>query len=219
LTGALTFYSDAAFSAAVTAPFVIGQDTIYGKVTVDIPDDVSGERYQFLDVSIEKIYVCTAAEGVDLTANLDAADGQGGCLSSGIVDADGPYTVYGNGAVAEYQGSTDYGTVVTANNEAAFSFLTFDTPRETIAVHVHLLVTMVDDAERRRQIRRRMLLQESGSTPSTGNAFRSYIGTVKVANAQAETEDVSDPVGTNDAAAFAVGLLPAMLMLIGWVMG
>jgi len=216
LTGALTFYSDAAFSAAVTAPFVIGQDTIYGKVTVDIPDDVSGERYQFLDVSIEKIYVCTAAEGVDLTANLDAADGQGGCLSSGIVDADGPYTVYGNGAVAEYQGSTDYGTVVTANNEAAFSFLTFDTPRETIAVHVHLLVTMVDDADRRRQIRRRMLLQESGTT---GNAFRSYIGTVKVANAQAETEDVSDPVGTNDAAAFAVGLLPAMLMLIGWVMG
>ena len=64
-----------------------------------------------------------------------------------------------------------------------------------------------------------MLLQESGSTPSTGNAFRSYIGTVKVANAQAETEDVSDPAGTNDAAAFAVGLLPAMLMLIGWVMG
>jgi len=105
---------------------------------------------------------------------------------------------------------------VTANNEAAFSFLTFDTPRETIAVHVHLLVTMVDDADRRRQIRRRMLLQESGTT---GNAFRSYIGTVKVANAQAETEDVSDPVGTNDAAAFAVGLLPAMLMLIGWVMG
>merc|ERR1712152_127827 len=195
LTGALTFYSDAAFSAAVTAPFVIGQDTIYGKVTVDIPDDVSGERYQFLDVSIEKIYVCTAAEGVDLTANLDAADGQGGCLSSGIVDADGPYTVY--------------------DNEAAFSFLTFDTPRETIAVHVHLLVTMVDDADRRRQIRRRMLLQESGTT---GNAFRSYIGTVKVANAQAETEDVSDPVGTNDATAFAVGLLPAMLMLIGWVM-
>merc|ERR1712154_717409 len=137
-----------------------------------------------------------------------------GCLSSGIVDADGPYTVYGNGAVAEYQGSTDYGTVVTANNEAAFSFLTFDTPRETIAVHVHLLVTMVDDAGRRRQIRRRMLLQESGST---GNAFRSYIGTVKV---KVEAEDTSiDPVGTNDAAAFAVGLLPVMLMLIGWIMG
>jgi len=217
LTGALTFYSDAAFSTAVTAPFVIGQDTIYGKVTVDIPADVSGERYQFLEVSIEKIYVCTAAEGVDLTANLDAADGQGGCLSSDIVDADGPYTVYGNGAVAEYQGSTDYGTVVTANNEAAFSFLTFDTPRETIAVHVQLLLTLEEGAAgNRRRVRRRMLLQESGST---GNAFRSYIGTVKVANAQAETEDVSDPVGTNDAAAFAVGLLPAMLMLIGWVMG
>merc|ERR1712056_169042 len=136
--------------------------------------------------------------------------GLGGCLSSGdIVDAGGPYKVYGDGAVEDYQGTTAYGTVVTANNEAAFSFLTFDTPRATIAVHVHLLLTLEEGAAgNRRRVRRRMLLQESGSTPSTGNAFRSYIGTVKVTaqaeTAQAETEDVSeDPVGTNDAAAFA----------------
>merc|ERR1711972_560166 len=154
-----------------------------------------------------------AADINDLTANLDAADGLGGCLSSDI-DADGPYKVYGNEAVADYQGTTNYGTVVTANNEAAFSFLTFDTPRATIAVHVHLLVTMVDDSGRRRQIRRRMLLQESGTT---GNAFRSYIGTADVQ--RVETVGTSDPVGTDDAAAFAVGLLPAMLMLIGTIMG
>ena len=126
MTGNLIFYSDDAFSVAVTAdsdPFVIGQDTIYGKVTVNIPDDLSGD-YQFLSVAIEHIYVCTAAEGVDLTANLGAADGLGGCLSSGdIVDGDGPYKVYGVGAVAEYEGSTTY--PVAANNEAAFSFLTF----------------------------------------------------------------------------------------------
>merc|ERR1739838_1218913 len=36
--------------------------------------------------------------------------------------------------VAAYQGSTDY--ELSANHEAAFSFLTFDTQRETIAVHV-----------------------------------------------------------------------------------
>merc|ERR1711972_405183 len=200
LTGALTFYSDAAFSAAVTAPFVIGQDTIYGKVTVDIPDDVSGERYQFLDVSIENIYVCTAAEGVDLTANLDANNGLGGCLSSGdIVDGDGPYKVCGVDAVAEYEGSTTY--PVAADNEAAFSFLTFDTPRETIAVHVQLLLTLEEGAAAggRRRVRRRMLLQESGST---GNAFRSYIGTADVQ--RVETVSTSDPVGTDDAAAFAV---------------
>jgi len=221
LTGNLIFYSDATFSdsAAVTdisAPFVIGQDTIYGKVTVNIPDDLSGD-YQFLSVAIENIYVCTADPAVDLTANLDSTTGLGGCLSSGdIVDAGGPYKVYGDGAVEDYQGTTAYGTVVTANNEAAFSFLTFDTPRATIAVHVHLLLTLEEGAAgNRRRVRRRMLLQESGST---GNAFRSYIGTVEVTT-QAQTADVSDPVGTNDAAAFAVGLLPAMLMLIGWVMG
>merc|ERR1712156_936750 len=130
--------------------------------------------------------------------------------SGDIVDAGGPYKVYGDGAVEDYQGTSAYGTVVTANNEAAFSFLTFDTPRATIAVHVHLLLTLEEGAAgNRRRVRRRMLLQESGST---GNAFRSYIGTVEV-KAQEETEDaIDDPVGTNDAAAFAVGLLPAMLM-------
>jgi len=218
LTGNLTFYVDENFTDPVdddSDPFVIGQDTIYGKVIVDIPKQPSGEMYQFLDVSIENIYVCTAAEGVDLTANLDANNGLGGCLSSGdIVDGDGPYKVYGVDAVAEYEGNTTY--PVAADNEAAFSFLTFDTPRETIAVHVQLLLTLEEGAAAggRRRVRRRMLLQESGST---GNAFRSYIGTADVQ--RVETVGTSDPVGSDDAAAFAVGLLPAMLMLIGTIMG
>ena len=127
LTGNLTFYVDENFADPVdddSDPFVIGQDTIYGKVIVDIPKQPSGEMYQFLNVSIENIYVCTAAEGVDLTANLDASNGLGGCFSSGdIVDGDGPYKVYGVDAVAEYAGNTTY--PVAADNEAAFSFLTF----------------------------------------------------------------------------------------------
>ena len=120
--GALTFYSDDAFAVEAdgSSPFVIGQDTIYGKVSVDIPDDPSGARYQFVDVSIENVYVCTAAQSADIA--LDSSSGLGGCFSPNI-DADGPYTVIGSGAVAAYQGSTAY--EMAANHEAAFSFLTF----------------------------------------------------------------------------------------------
>ena len=131
LTGNLTFYVDEDFTDPVdddADPFVIGQDTIYGKVVVDIPKQPSGEMYQFLDVSIENIYVCTAAEGVDLTANLDANNGLGGCLSSGdIVDGDGPYKVYGDDAVTDYQGTVyeQIGAQSLPENVAAFSFLTF----------------------------------------------------------------------------------------------
>ena len=248
LTGNLTFYVDEDFTDPVdddADPFVIGQDTIYGKVIVDIPKQPSGEMYQFLNVSIENIYVCTAAEGVDLTANLDANNGLGGCLSSGdIVDGDGPYKVYGDDAVTDYQGTVyeQIGAQSLPENVAAFSFLTFgtirilsilslslslfiewcgvhsqiDTARTTIAVHVQLLLTLEEGAAagRRRRIRRRMLLQDSGSTR---NAFRSYIGTADVQ--RVETVGTSDPVGSDDAAAFAVGLLPAMLMLIGTIMG
>merc|ERR1719167_1556369 len=224
LTGNLTFYVDENFTDPVdddSDPFVIGQDTIYGKVIVDIPKQPSGEMYQFLNVSIENIYVCTAAEGVDLTANLDANNGLGGCLSSGdIIDGDGPYKVYGDDAVTDYQGTVyeQIGAQSLPENVAAFSFLTFDTARTTIAVHVQLLVTMVDDSGRRRQIRRRMLLQEGGEDAGAeGQVFRSYIESVAVQ--RAEAEGTNEPVGSDDSAVFAVGLLPAMLMLIGWIVG
>merc|ERR1719266_2570837 len=81
--GDLAFYSDAAFTVEVddeSDPFVIGQDTIYGKVTVDIPDDPEGETYQFVDVSVETVWVCTAAD--DLSVDSDAV--AGGCLSTSI---------------------------------------------------------------------------------------------------------------------------------------
>ena len=113
----LTFYTDEALTVEAdgSVPFVIGQDTIYGKVTVGIPDD---EAFDFLAVSIQNVYVCTAAD----TLAVDSSAGTGGCFSSNI-DADGPYTVIGTGADAQYQGSTDF--TVDANDEAAFSFLTF----------------------------------------------------------------------------------------------
>jgi len=202
--GDLAFYSDAAFTEEVddeSDPFVIGQDTIYGKVTVDIPDDPEGETYQFVDVSVETVWVCTAAD--DLSVDSDAV--AAGCLSSSI-DADGPYTVIGNGEVADYQGTT---YDVDGNNEAAFSFLTFDTPRETINVHVQLLLTMVTDSGEVR--RRRMLLQSDGD--DEGNAFRSYIGTASVQ--EAETTDTAD----DGAAAFSVGFVPAMFAFTAWIWG
>merc|ERR1712228_278299 len=101
-------------------PFVIGQDTIYGKVTVDIPDDEDGEMYRFVNVTVETVYVCTSDD--DLSLTLDSDSGIGGCFSSSI-DADGPYTVIGTDQEEAYEGNTTYD--VAGSNEAAFSFLTF----------------------------------------------------------------------------------------------
>ncbi len=118
--GEMAFYADAAFTEEVddeSAPFVIGQDTIYGKVAVDIPTDLG---FDFIAVEIEAVYVCTAEDAADLS--LDSDTGLGGCLSSNI-DADGPYKVIGTGSVSDYQGNATHS--VAADNEAAFSFLTF----------------------------------------------------------------------------------------------
>jgi hypothetical protein len=205
--GDLTFYSDDAFSAEADGsdPFVIGQDTVYGKVTVNIPADPSGETYQFVDVELENVYVCTAADTADLS--VDPSTGIGGCLSAEI-DADGPYTVIGSAAVADYEGSTDFES--TASNEAMFSFLTFDTARETINVHVQLLMTMATPSGRRR--RSRMLLQSDGE----GNAFRSYIATAAVQDGP--TTD--DPEGKEDAAPCSGGLMAAMFgVVVVYAMG
>jgi len=199
--GALDFYVDAAFTEPVstdTAPFVIGQDTIYGKVTVNIPTEID---IPFSDVEIEAVYVCTAEESADLS--LDSDTGLGGCLSS-YIDEDGPYKVIGSDAVTDYEGNTAYSV---ATNEAAFSFLTFDTARTTINVHVQLLVTMGTDGVTRR---RRMLLQSE----SEGNAFKSYMGSASVQDAAT----TNAPQETDGAAAFSVGFMPAMFAVIGWVM-
>merc|ERR1719187_896972 len=92
--GTLSFYSDDQFAVAVDGnsdPFVIGQDTIFGKVTVS----GEGQEIEFdLDgVTIETVYVCTANNALpDISGNEG-----GGCLSSDI-DDDGPYNVIGDGA-------------------------------------------------------------------------------------------------------------------------
>merc|ERR1740123_659970 len=212
--GDLVFYSDAAFAEAVTtesAPFVIGQDTVYGKVTVNTPDDPDGDIYEFVEVSIEAVYVCTAdpdEDDLDLTSSIDSDAGTGGCLSSSI-DADGPYKVIGTGALADYQGIT----LDAAGNEATFSFLTFDTPRETIYVHVQLLMTLQSESGRRR---RRMLLQsfsDSDSDSAGGNAFQSYIASASVQ----EEETTIAPLETDGAKAISVGFVPALFVFIAGI--
>ena len=93
--GTLSFYSDDQFAVAVDGdsdPFAIGQDTIFGKVTVAMADPTID--CQFSGVTIETGY---AEPGADLT--VDSVSGLGGCLSTNI-DADGPYNLIGAGAVA-----------------------------------------------------------------------------------------------------------------------
>merc|ERR1712087_744552 len=115
---------------------------------------------------------------------------------------DGPYKVIGTEAVSTLQGNTAYST---ATNEAAFSFLTFDTARDTINVHVQLMVTMDIDGQTRR---RRMLLQSEGE----GNALKSYMGTASVQDA----DTTNGPQETDGAAAFSAGFIPAIFGVIGW---
>jgi hypothetical protein len=208
--GELGFYSDAAFTEPVTTdsePFVIGQDTIYGKVTVNTPADPSGAIYDFVDVSIEAVYVCTASpDDDDLTVNSDS--GIGGCFSESI-DDDGPYNVIGTGAFEGYEGVA----LGAAGNTATFSFLTFDTPRTTIYVHVQLLMTLQTESG----VRRRMLLQsftdgDSDSDGDDGNAFKSYIGTASVQ----EAETTIAPLETDGVAVISV-FLPALFVFIAGI--
>ena len=79
-------------------------------------------------------------------------------------------------------------------------------------MHVQLLMTMVTDSGEVR--RRRMLLQSDGH--DEGNAFRSYIGTASVQ--EAETTDTAPPE-TDGAAAFSVGFVPAMFAVTTWIWG
>jgi hypothetical protein len=206
--GELDFYLDAAFTEPVTTdsdPFVIGQDTIYGKVTVNTAEDPDGAIYEFVDVSIEAVYVCTAdPDDDDLTVNSDS--GIGGCFSESI-DADGPYNVIGTGAFEGYDGTV----LDAAGNTATFSYLTFDTPRTTIYVHVQLLMTLQTESGVRR---RRMLLQSftDGDSDSDGeNAFKSYIGTASVQ----EAETTIAPLETDGAAAISVFLSALFVFIAG----
>jgi hypothetical protein len=207
-TGSMAFYKDDAFTeeADGSDPFVIGQDTIYGKVTVDTQSDSSGGIYEFVDVEIESVFVCTVDPDNEDDIALDASSVTGGCLSQ-YIDADGPYNVIGNGAVTDYQGTV----YAPSGNEASFSFLTFDTPRETIQVHVQLLLSLVDVSGRRRV--RRVLLQDD----ETGNAFKSYMQSTAVqSNPDANTDGIEVEDG---AVGQSVAFVSAFLGVVAWIMG
>jgi len=197
-TGSLAFYGDDQFTEAVdesSDPFVIGQDTIYGEVTVDI-DVPEFPDLQFEDVVIDTVMVCTADPGKALSMGSPVGnDGVGGCLSTDV-DANSLYTVIGDGAITEYEGAT---IAETASNAARFSFLTFATGRETIYVHVQALLTVNIDGQ---QQRRRVLLQSE-----SGNQFRSYVGTASVVEGE---DSVDDPV-VDGSARCAVGLVVVMV--------
>jgi len=207
-SGSLAFYKDEALTVEAdgAAPFVIGQDTIYGKVTVDTQSDSSGGIYEFVDVKIESVFVCTVDPDDEANIALDASSGEGGCLSQ-YIDADGPYNVIGNGAVTDYQGAV----YDPSGNEATFSFLTFDTPRETIQVHVQLLLSLVDTSGNRRV--RRMLLQDD----EAGNAFKSYMQSTAV---QSNPDQNTDGIEVeNGAVGQTVAFVSAFLgILIVWMM-
>jgi len=211
--GTLSFYSDAQFAAAVDSnsdPFVIGQDTIFGKVTVAMADPAIS--FQLSGVTIESVYVCTAAAGADLS--VDSVTGLGGCLSANI-DADGPYNVIGEGAVSDYQGTP---ISTTAANEARFSFLTFDTPRTDIHIHVQALLDVTFATGRRRRVR--MLLQTEEEEEGEANQFRSFVGTASVQqdeDGQSAARD--DLVGTDGAASGSVGFVVAMIVFTAAMMG
>jgi len=178
--------------------FVIGQDTIYGEVTVDI-DVPSFPDLQFEDVAIQTVYVCTADPGKALSMESPVgSDGVGGCLSTDV-DADALYTVIGDGRNPEYEGAT---IDETASNSARFSFLTFATGRETIYVHVQALLTVNIDGRRRRM---RVLLQDDGNA----NQFRSYVGTASVVEGE---DSVDEPSVVDGSARSAVNLVVVIMV-------
>ena len=59
-----------------------------------------------------------------------------------------------------------------------------------------------------------MLLQSEAEGEAEGNAFKSYIGTASVQDA----DTTNAPLETDGAAAFSVGFMPAMFAVIGWLM-
>jgi len=211
--GTLSFYSDDQFAVAVDGnsdPFVIGQDTIFGKVTVAMADPAIS--FQLSGVTIESVYVCTAAAGADLS--VDSVTGLGGCLSANI-DADGPYNVIGEGAVSDYQGTP---ISTTATDEARFSFLTFDTPRDDIHIHVQALLDVTFATGQRRRVR--MLLQTEEEEEGEANQFRSFVGTASVQqDEEGQSAARDDLVGTDGAASGSVGFVVAMIVFTAAMMG
>jgi len=212
----LTFYKDDQFAEPVADGdvFEIARDTVYGQIVVTVPtDDGNNDAlYNVLDVSIEKVYVCTSSSPQDLESSLAAADSIGGCLATASVDSDGPYLVIGDGADSQYGGTT---LSAAGNNDARFSFTAFDAPRTTISVHVQLLLTLQTPSGRRR---RRLL--EDVEVVADPNQIRHFVGTTFIAQVRGGSDasnvtvdgDVSfygdaafDELVLDESAAFSIG--------------
>jgi len=200
----LAFFKDDGFSVAVDGgAFIVDQDTIYGQVEVTWPSD--DEMYDLLAVSIANVFVCTAADDVDLSSSLDANGGSGGCLSSNV-DPDGLYTVIGSGADAQFGGDTEHQS--SSANTARFSFAAFETARTTINVHVEILLTLQTPSG---QQRRRMLLEDIAS-----NQIRHSLRSAIVARSEEEAGrfGVDAVIGSaiGGAAIFGVAVFVVMVM-------
>jgi len=209
---AMTFYKDPQFTDAVSDgdAFAIARDTVYGEIVVTVPTDDGSNNalYNLLDVSIQKVWVCTSSNSTALESSLNAVDGSGGCLATASVDGDGPYLVIGGENDNLYDG-----TILSAggNNDARFSFLAFDTARTDISVHVQLLLTLQTSTGTRR---RRLLLD------SDPNQLRHFVGTTFTAEVYGDSDasnvtvdgdvsfyadDAFDELVLDDSAAFTIG--------------
>ena len=207
-----TFFDDAQFASYhdESEPFVIGQDTIYCQVDVIIPDDGTGANYDVFDMDLINVFVCTVPEAIEgnMTANLDQLSGQGGCLSA-LVDTDGLHHVIANGVA-----NLNYGAEIhldTLSNRVRFSFDTFSNGRETIFVHVQIMLELQPVTETRR------LLLADGEEKQTSNQFRHFVENVGV-----RTDTIAEDEGelnssTHDRNALDMQLIIILISIVGVV--
>jgi len=191
--GALRFYDADDFLTEKTGDYVIGQDSVYVEVAVDLPTAGGfADTYAIDNLYLKNVFVCTAADGANLDDNLDEVSGQGGCLS-GNIDDDGPYNMFTNEVPnVQYFAQMESGG---GDNAVRFSFLQFDVARTTMFVHVVVLMDLVDANGRRRleEYSNEFQVGGGGETEVAVNQYRHFITTTGVA-APAETNgDVTAP--------------------------
>merc|ERR1711902_430928 len=103
----------------------------------------------------------------------------------------------------------------TALDEARFSFLTFDTPRTDIHIHVQALLDVTFATGQRRRVR--MLLQSAEEVEGEANQFRSFVGTASVV--EGEEVSVVDEGVTDGGDRCSVGFVVAIMVFAAVMMG
>merc|ERR1711877_14866 len=105
----------------------------------------------------------------------------------------------------------------TALDEARFSFLTFDTPRTDIHIHVQALLDVTFATGQRRRVG--MLLQnEEDEEEGEANQFRSFVGTASVVAAE-EENSVDGAVEMDGGDRCSVGFVVAIIGFAAAMMG